>query len=595
MSITKIPLVSTYRQVAEAATRSEAGQILEQVRSIRANNAEQGPAHSLAIDTSFRELFVELIASLDIENDDFSPVWSLLDSINLLCDNELCESALGFWLVEDLLDSQTIHGCREVFNYLESRRERMTKVNFAQKHLPILRCCNELLRRLSRAEDTVFCGRVFIYLFQSFPLGDKSSVNLRGEFHVENVTAYDEIQPQVEGVDESMDVDGQDKKEHVDGTEEKANLNDLYPVFWSLQSLFSSPTKLFEADSMQQFKDGMKKTMACFTDVAQNTATAAATVQDPDKKGLKRKRGDVDGDHTELNASAFNPKYLTNRDLFDLELHDIEFRRHILVQALILLDFLLSLSAQGKAKLSNIKEKKGTMSALYDKYTLSEEDRTWALETRKNIERYLEEGNGTEGRYYLRMVNMVLSRDRNWAFWKAEGCPPISREAVEPSIEQESQSSLQKISSGANAPLPTPAGAGQLEFLSNSEPLEALKKKRPHIPTLEDYYKGIHTDELDLDFATEEEKKEIEERKAGKLWRALRSARGKRFALCEEIKNGENLDALIGKVKDEDKQDQAQEQEQEPVPQQQGMQDQEQEQIDAVAIGVEPEEVKQEA
>ncbi|KAK5070703.1 hypothetical protein LTR70_010662 [Exophiala xenobiotica] len=588
MSITKIPLVSTYRQVAEAATRSEAGQILEQVRSVRANNAEPGPAHSLAIDTSFRELFVELIASLDIENDDFSPVWSLFDSINLLCDNELCESALGFWLVEDLLDSQTIHGCREVFNYLESRRERMTKVNFAQKHLPVLRCCNELLRRLSRAEDTVFCGRVFIYLFQSFPLGDKSSVNLRGEFHLENVTAYDEIQPKLDHVDDSMDLDGQDKREQAD-------LHHLYPVFWSLQSLFSSPTKLFEVDSMQQFKDGMNKTMACFTNVAQNTATAAATAQDPDKKGLKRKRGDINKNHTELNASAFNPKYLTNRDLFDLELHDIDFRRHILVQALILLDFLLSLSAQGKAKLSNIKEKKGTMSALYDKYTLSEEDRTWVLDTRKDIERYLEEGNGTEGRYYLRMVNMVLSRDRNWAFWKAEGCPPISREPVEPSIEQESQSSLQKISSSANAPLPRPAGAGQLEFLSNSEPIEALKKKRPHIPTLEDYYKSIQTDELDLDFATEEEKKEIEERTAGKLWRALRSARGKRFALCEEIKNGENLDALIGKVKGEDKQ--GQEQDQEQVQQQQDMQDQDhdQEQTGAVAIEVEAEEVKQEA
>ncbi len=38
----------------------------------------------------------------------------------------------------------------------------------------------------------MFCGRVFLFLFQSFPLGDKSSVNLRGEFHVENVTSFEE-------------------------------------------------------------------------------------------------------------------------------------------------------------------------------------------------------------------------------------------------------------------------------------------------------------------------------------------------------------------------------------------------------------------
>src|SRR5262249_12478294 len=153
-------------------------------------------------------------------------------------------------------------------------------------------------------------------------------------------------------------------------------------------------------------------------------------VQDPEKRGVKRKHGHVNGDgdsdSAELNASTFNPKYLTNRDLFDLEIHDIEFRRHILVQALILLDFLLSLSVPAKAKLSTILKNKSTMSSLYDKFTLSEDDKAWATETRKTIEKYLEDGNGTEGRYYLRMVNMVLSRDKNWTFWKAEGCPPIS-------------------------------------------------------------------------------------------------------------------------------------------------------------------------
>lgn len=39
-----------------------------------------------------------------------------------------CEPGLGFWLVEELLDTQTIDGCRVVFDYLESRRERMCAV-----------------------------------------------------------------------------------------------------------------------------------------------------------------------------------------------------------------------------------------------------------------------------------------------------------------------------------------------------------------------------------------------------------------------------------------------------------------------------------
>src|SRR5258707_1323014 len=130
-------------------------------------------------------------------------MWNLLDIISILLDDEQSDTALLFWLVEELLDSQTIAGCRRIFDYLESRREKITAKHFGQKNLVILRSCNELLRRLSRAEDTAFCGRVFIFMFQSFPLGDRSSVNLLGEYHVENVTSFETP----EDDDSKMEVD----------------------------------------------------------------------------------------------------------------------------------------------------------------------------------------------------------------------------------------------------------------------------------------------------------------------------------------------------------------------------------------------------
>jgi THO complex subunit 1 len=37
-----------------------------------------------------------------------------------------------------------------------------------------------------------------------------------------------------------------------------------------------------------------------------------------------------------------------------LQISDLSFRRHVLVQALIIVDFLLSLSAQGKEKLATV-------------------------------------------------------------------------------------------------------------------------------------------------------------------------------------------------------------------------------------------------
>src|SRR5277367_4197746 len=203
--------VAAYRDIIEPyldRPEDDHAGLIDQLRHQNEADSSQGqPAQFAAIETVFRDKFYELLATTEIFDVAFDSVWHLLDVVSILSDKELCESGLIFWLIEELLDSQTIDGCRKVFDYLESRRERITSKHFKQKQLIILRCCNELLRRLSRAEDIVFCGRVFIFLFQSFPLGDKSSVNLRGEYHVDNLTVYDEITPNTAADLSRMDVD----------------------------------------------------------------------------------------------------------------------------------------------------------------------------------------------------------------------------------------------------------------------------------------------------------------------------------------------------------------------------------------------------
>ncbi len=234
-----------------------------------------------------------------------------------------------------MLDSQTIAGCRKVFDFLESRREKITSKHFEQKKLVILRTCNELLRRLSRAEDTAFCGRVFIFMFQSFPLGDKSSVNLRGEYHVENETTFDQdfkkdestekmdVDPPSNGVREAQDNKASSKAASSDGktgsqTANRLDPDQLYPIFWSLQSIFSQPKKLFDPAHLAQFKAGIEATMATFGTIKPE---AQKQKQEKDKQGEDTKRSPKekaeDGDD-EL-ANTFNPKYLTSRDLFELE------------------------------------------------------------------------------------------------------------------------------------------------------------------------------------------------------------------------------------------------------------------------------------
>ncbi|EAW20472.1 THO complex subunit THO1/HPR1 [Aspergillus fischeri NRRL 181] len=533
-----------------------------------------------AVELAFREKFYSLLASTTIDEPSFIRMWNLLDIISIFSDNEQCEPGLIFWLIEELLDSQTIDGCRKVFDYLESRRERNTKKHFKQKSLIILRSCNELLRRLSRAEDTVFCGRVFIFLFQSFPLGDKSAVNLRGEYHTENVTTFDEITKLGAKESDDMDVEMSDAKETLTATEaqgydhdgqpppsasasqtpvqgqakvpkllvsktedkdtEKAvDLDALYPVFWGLQAYFSAPTKVFDSQHFSSFMTGLENTLIAFKNIRTDLENQSASkTAEEIRKSTKRKRS-VDGQEI---ASSFNPKYLTSRDLFDLEVNDTAFRRHVLVQALILLDFMLSLTPKAKAKLADLTNK----SVLYG-FVLNEEDAKWATKMRKAIEEYLQEGTG--GKFYYRMVDTVLSRDKNWVRWKAEGCPLIERPAV--SVAEYLGARENATKTYANKRLrPSPMGALNLNFLAEGESLSSIEKlkepERYSVPSADSFMMGIMDDELDIDTAhTKEDKDTAIRAKASKTWRVLRlSAKGK-LAAFDKIDDGKNLKALF--------------------------------------------------
>lgn len=407
----------------------------------------------------------------------------------------------------------------------------------------------------------MFCGRVFIYLFQSFPLGDKSSVNLRGEFHSENVTTFDEIangsteqkedttmtdgaEPTTPGEAAAGQAESSKLPRVVVSTGDEKNsdevdLNALYPLFWSLQAYFSSPSKMFDSERFTSFKTGMEATLAAFKNInteMENESSARAS--EDARKSNKRKRI-ADGNEV---ATSFNPKYLTSRDLFDLEISDTAFRRHVLVQALILLDFVLSLTSKSKSRLANTTNK----SVLYG-FTLNEDDTKWATGMRKSIEGYLQQGPG--GKFYYRMVDTVLSRDKNWVRWKAEGCPLIERPAI--SAAEYTTSREHATKAYANKRLrPSPMGSLDLKFLADTEALaniERLKESdRYSVPSADSFLKGIMDDEMDIDMAmTDEDKAIAEGAKASKSWRILRLAAKGKLAAFDKIGEGNNLQVLF--------------------------------------------------
>ncbi|KAF5535591.1 nuclear matrix p84 [Fusarium mexicanum] len=506
------------------------------------------------IETAARNIFSHLIATTTIDSPDYVKVWNLLDILSILSDDGQCDPALLFWLAEELLDSQTIAGCRKIFDFLESRRERITANHFKQKQLIILRTCNELLRRLSRAEDTAFCGRVFIFMFQSFPLGDKSSVNLRGEYHVENVTTYevtraeDESKMAVDEPEEQLKEQTESKSTPKSADAKKAekekplSTDELYPIFWSLQEYFSQPKKLFETTNLSSFKEGLAATMKVFQ-----------TVHNDSRRSLKRKRESGEEDES---SNTFNPKYLTSKDLFDLEISDLSFRRHILVQALIIMDFLISLSTQARERLTEALPANASVNkaVMYSDQVLSDEDAEWASDMKKTIADYLRQG--ADGPYFYRMVETVLARDKNWVRWKIEGCHPIKRDPVSPASFLEAKANVQKMATSKRL-RSVPMGSVSLDFLKEEDEEAAMSrlkaKERYELPELDTFKCKIADDDFEIDMPTNGQTKAAAiAGKASKSWRALRIAARSKLAALDKIEDPKKINIVFEELTEVD-------------------------------------------
>ena len=97
----------------------------------------------------------------------------------------------------------------------------------------------------------------------------------------------------------------------------------------------------------------------------------------------------------------------------------------------------------------------------------------WATETRSEIATYLQQG--PEGKFYYRMVDTVLSRDKNWAHWKAEGCPLIERTSVSAEEAVDAKTGAQKACATKKIRA-TPLGSLDLQFLSDGDNAGGLEK-----------------------------------------------------------------------------------------------------------------------
>ncbi|KAG0052920.1 hypothetical protein BGZ83_001941 [Gryganskiella cystojenkinii] len=392
-----------------------------------------------------------------------------LDLLLRCSELKLVENAMPLNLLEEVLDFQTVECSERIYDYLESRVERLTA----------------LLRRLSKAKNTVYCGRILMLLSSVFPLTERSGVNVRGDFNTENVTHIENedlsIIPEIvstpieESSGEKMDVDDDSGAPSKSASSEVAKREDgpkkdadFYKEFWGLQNLFSNPHLLVKnPENMKKLQLGIERTLNKFAAIEEkesksrgqrkgsvdasadtrstsDSSKSQSTARGDGKTVVSTKRKHVQIKDVDAGPSTYFPKFLTSPKLLQLEIVDPYFRKHILVQFLIVIQYLQhhstsTIDAYAKLPVTN--------KFFHPQWALEDKDREWTEECRPRILRAIKAvGEETGDLSFYSSVRSVLSDEESWIQWKAENCHSFEKPSMSPEEVKAIQEKRQKLS-----------------------------------------------------------------------------------------------------------------------------------------------------
>ncbi|CAI0421550.1 unnamed protein product [Linum tenue] len=366
--------------------------------------------------------------SIDDEESSQGLIPHLLDVVLYLCQREHIEGGMIFQLLEDLTEMSTMRNCKDVFGYIEGKQDILGKQElFARGKLVMLRTCNQLLRRLSKANDVVFCGRILMFLAHFFPLSERSAVNIKGVFNTSNETKYEKDPP--EGI--SIDFN-------------------YYKTLWSLQEFFCNPASLTVAPAKWQ----------------KYTSSLTVVLDTFEAQPLSEEEGDAN--NLEEEAASFNIKYLTSSNLMGLELKDPSFRRHVLVQCLIVFDYL----------------KVMTTNSLQFSCSCQKEE----IKSSEERVKKLLEMTPPKGKDFLRKIEHILEREKNWVWWKRDGCPPFEKQPAEKKSAQEGNKKRRPRWRLGNKEL------SQLWKWADQNPNALTDPQRVRTPSITEYWKPLAED-----------------------------------------------------------------------------------------------------
>jgi hypothetical protein len=128
------------------------------------------------------------------------------------------------------------------------------------KGLILLRTCNEILRRTSRSNGSIFCGEISLLLSKSFPSAERSGVNLKGDYNVDNVTSFNK---ELGGQETNCRFFANEITQStfvkvlflifLELKDQRVSPMSFFLDFWDLQHIFLNPKSLLQEDRWVSF------------------------------------------------------------------------------------------------------------------------------------------------------------------------------------------------------------------------------------------------------------------------------------------------------------------------------------------------------
>ncbi|KAH8877253.1 THO complex subunit 1 [Schistosoma japonicum] len=308
------------------------------------------------IDVALRGRMLRLLAS-----DYMDDVKTLLKMGVAAALANLCSAPTPFLLFSDVFNTKPISLCEEMFGFMEETIITLKDVRLTSSH-----GCYE-----------------------------KSGLNFMSNFNSEKDILYNKNpDPSVfkHQISHDHTSDDLEEGEMTDSSTPLEVDAGLYVKFWSLQEFFKSPVLCYEKAKWLKFTSSTDTVLDVFSSIKLITTE--------------------EGDFRSQSSSKTFSKYLTSEKLLDLQLMDPSFRRYILVQLLILFQYLTT-----AVKFKTIDQ------------VLSEDQHSWVNQRHEVVLRLLSSNNtnSPSDNTFVSTVEHILERESYWNRWKNDGCPSFIR------------------------------------------------------------------------------------------------------------------------------------------------------------------------